>query len=70
MSEDNKGNNDVAEQIKLRGKIKETGRDSEIIVFSLHVDRINPKTKRLIFIANIPAEGDTQAPVYVKQSGE
>ena len=69
MSEET-NTNDVADQIVLTGKIKETRKGTEVVIFSLRMDRISPDTKRLVFIANIPAEGETQAPVYVKQSGE
>lgn len=48
-------------QIVVTGTIKE-GSQGELLTFTIPLG----KYFELVCIANIPAEGDTQAPVYVK----
>jgi hypothetical protein len=54
------------EQITLTGRIKEA-KYTEIITFALDLSKLDPKTQRLVFIVNVPEEGRSRAPVYVKQ---
>jgi hypothetical protein len=54
------------EQITLTGRIKEA-KYTEIITFALDLTKLDPTTQRLVFIVNVPEEGRSRAPVYVKQ---
>lgn len=49
-------------EMHVMGTVKETARDSEVIHFELDMGPL----MKLLFICNIPDEGQDQAPVYVK----
>jgi hypothetical protein len=51
---------DHSSQIKTRARLKETDH-GEILVFTIRLALF-----RLVCIVNIPPEGETEAPVYVK----
>ena len=48
-------------QIKVQGTIAPNSRGGEIVVFSIPLGPME-----IVCLVNIPAEGDTKAPVYVK----
>lgn len=59
---------ETGRQIKRTGKIKENKVGSELIVFDLFLDQLDPATKKLIVVVNIPSEDRDTAPVYIKQT--
>lgn len=48
-------------QIRVQGTISQNSKGGELIVFSVPLGPME-----IVCLANIPAEGDTKAPVYVK----
>lgn len=50
-----------SDQIIVTGRISNNAVDGEVIKFPLHLGPFH-----LFFIVNVPSEGETEAPVYVK----